>query len=421
MISATNPGVAAAGSTTTNRSTFPGSDARSGTQRTPSITSIPGLDDDDLGGVEALAQDVAQDHAPGVGPGRHADDADRARGQEPGDLVQRPRRAGGSRAVAQGDQDVERDEAVRRDRGRVDLDLEQVVRGELGELQEPRDGLLEARARDRRGGCPRTEVVASRTAVEPAMATPMASGGVRVGETMAISRPGRRSAASASVRIPPAPTATTGPRSSVQRRASSSSPPGPASWATNSATVKPSGGSSSRARIAVMAARTAVGSRGTTATPPTSVLCWTLAETTFTTTRSPGRSLQQGVVDGRLVGHEEPSRHRDPDRGEQRQALGLEQRRPAGSAGSVDDGPDGGEVRREMVGLGHADRVRPPGGGAQGRDGRHDSGRNPAPRLSARRPPGAHPPPRGRGAGSRPGSAGTRSAGRRHRTGGTRG
>ncbi len=76
--------------------------------------------------------------------------------------------------------------------------------------------------------------------------------------------------------------------SSVQRNASSSSPPGSRSCATSSAIEKPSASSPKRSCIALITALTAAGSRAATATAPASVLCASLLDTTLTMTAAPG-------------------------------------------------------------------------------------------------------------------------------------
>ncbi len=141
-----------------------------------------------------------------------------------------------------------------------------------------------------RGGRPRCSSVASRTAVAWRRMPGISSRRVSRGERIAISWPGRRSAATASASIPPAPTLTIGPRSAVQRADTSRDPPRPGSWSTNDATRKPSTSRPARpSRIPAIASPMAEASRGTIATPPTSVL-WAMAgETTRTTTRSPWR------------------------------------------------------------------------------------------------------------------------------------
>ena len=232
MTSATNAGDWAAERATTNRSTLPGRAPRSGTQRMSSMASTPGLTTTIRSrgkpsrtrlrrmtrpGFEVLeTPTIATDRGSssraslctglgrrvGVGPSPSVTRTSRATSPStvtPAGLTSHSRSSAGTRAAPSASK---------------------------------RSTTSTRCPSGRRGGWPRSDVVARRTAVVASSAGPIASRGVRDGETIAISHPGRRSAARASVWIPPPPTLTTTPKSSVQRRESSSSPPSAVSCST---------------------------------------------------------------------------------------------------------------------------------------------------------------------------------------------
>ena len=292
--SATNAGVAAAGSTTTRRSTLPGRLARFATQRTPSMRSVPGLMTVTAEGSKPSRRTLPRMTRPG--PPR---DETPTMAMDRGASSRATFASGrGARTGRGPSPSLTSTSSATRPSGVTAAGLTSSSvssSGQSGARAMTQATASARRAAGRRAGWPRSGVVARRTAVAPARACTSRSrlsGGVRDGETIATSAPGRRSAASASVRIPPAPTATTAPMSSVQRRDSRSSPPGPVSWGTKDETVNPSGASGRRARMSAIASRTAAGFRDTIATPPTSVLCRTAAATTLTTTRSPGNAAR---------------------------------------------------------------------------------------------------------------------------------
>ena len=426
MTSATNPGVAAAGQHDDQQVHLRGQRREVRHAADAVDLAVPGLDDHDVTGVEALAQDVLQDHAPGVRPGRDADDADRAWGQEPRHLVQRPRRAGGTRAVTQADQDVERDEAARRHRGGVDLDLEQIVRSEVGEPHESGDGVREALRRQARrlpadGG--RGQPDGRRAGERGPDGVERRQGGGDDGDLAA--------------------------RLEVRREGLGENPAG-ADGNDGSEVVRPAQREqqlAARPRVVgdELGDREALGllmeagahrrHRGTDrrrvarhhSHAPNLGLVLDSRRHHLHDDAVTGKRRQQGGIDGVFVRQEKPPRHRESGGLEQRQALRLEELRPAVGAGALEDGPDRGEVgfrgpragcrRGGGLGLGHGDRVRLAGSGAQGRDRRGLATSPVMVFVSARRPPGVRPPRPGPRAGSRPASAGTRSAGRRRRTG----
>ena len=208
--SATKAGVWAAGSTMTNRSTFAGSEARSGTQRTPSIWSVPGFTTVIRSGSKPSWSTLARMTRPAFAPL-----------ETPTIAIDRgaSRRATlfSGRGV-----DAGRGPSPRETRTSRATRPSAVTAAGLISHSSSSSGTSAASPRRRstasttlwrgtRGGCPRCGVVARRTAVVSERAVPSPARGASAGETMAISRPGRRSAESASVTIPPAPTLTTAP------------------------------------------------------------------------------------------------------------------------------------------------------------------------------------------------------------------
>ena len=155
---------------------------------------------------------------------------------------------------------------------------------------------------------------------------------------------------SASVTIPPAPTLTTGPKSSVHRSESSSSPPGPG-------VVVDELGDREALHGVAQARPHRLDGRGDGRA----------------VVRDDGDAADLGLVDdpagddldddpvaragprgaaegswrraaGIGAGHEAPARDRDPGRRQDREALRLEQRRPAGGAGALEDRADAREA-----------------------------------------------------------------------------
>ena len=370
--SATNAGVAAAGRTTTNRSTFSGSEAGSATQRTPSIRSIPGFTTVMVSGSKPSCRMLRRITRPGLVPLETPTIPIDRGARRRATLCEGPGAPRRTRPVAQQDQDVQRDEAVGGDGGRVDLDLEHLVRDQRREAEHALDGL---RTAGRARGAGAARAVTSWRGAWPSGGKGSPPG--RRGE----GAPGTRSRSRGPAGGPPrgprwrsrphrrSPPARSRPSTAARRGARR---PGPASWFTNSATVKPSTASPRRSHIAPMAAATAATSLGTMATPPTSVLWRMPADTTFTTTRSPGSGreevrepVRQDPVVARVAALDEaPARDRDPGLGEQREALRLQERRPAGGAGPREDGADRGwAAGREGGGVGgvpgrHRHRVR---------------------------------------------------------------
>ena len=235
--SATTPAACAAETAITNRSTLPGSDATSGTHRHPSISSAPGLTIVTAAGStpsrSRLRRITWPAFIPDDTPMIAADRGSSIRGSFATGRAGAAPSAAACPAASSPVPGTARTSSATRPPSTATIGLTSSSSRSAGmqasATARNRSTTSTRVAIGRRGGCPRCDSVARRTAVEARRIAGMAARGVSEGDRIAISRPGRRSAASASASVPPAPTLTTGPRSGVQRAEISSDPPRPGS------------------------------------------------------------------------------------------------------------------------------------------------------------------------------------------------
>ncbi len=145
--------------------------------------------------------------------------------------------------------------------------------------------------------------------------------------------------------MPPAPTVTTGPTSSVHLRPTSSSRPSAGEYGTNSLIVYPTTprvpSDAAMREIAPVTASTVL---STMATPPTSLLCRICGEMTLTTAFWPGSLPSRSAPTSAAPVDEQMGRRGQAERVQQLEPFRLEQDVAPVALGAVEDRVDGLEV-----------------------------------------------------------------------------